>query len=447
MLTDFTPLTAEARALCPVRALGRVQRLRAGLVEVSGLGARAALGDLAEIAPPHAPPVAAEVVRLSPHRVTLLPEEVPEGLRLGLPVQLRGPGGLAPDDAWLGRVIDPMGQPLDGRVLFRGPCLRPWRAPPPPPATRRAMGPRLDTGLAVFDTLLPLARGQRLGLFAGAGVGKSTLLGQLARGVEADVVVVALVGERGRELRHVIDAVLGPETMARSVVVAATSDRSALTRRRCVPAALAVAEHFRDAGRHVLLLVDSLSRFADAHREVALAAGEPPALGGYPPSLAHALMSLAERAGPGTGRAGDITALFSVLVAGSDMEAPVADILRGTLDGHVVLSRAVAERGRFPAVDLPRSVSRSLPDAATPAENRLIGRARAALAAYDAAEVMIGAGLYQPGGDARLDAAVALWPGLDAFLAEAAPDGVDGSFARLAAVLGPESASAPAPGA
>jgi flagellum-specific ATP synthase len=308
------------------------------------------------------------------------------------------------------------------------------------------MGGRLATGVAVFDTLLPIVRGQRIGLFAGSGVGKSTLLGKLARGLAADVVVIALIGERGRELRAFVEGVLGAEGMARSVVVAATSDRSPLERRRCAQAAMAVAEHFRDSGRHVLLLADSVTRFAEAHREIALAAGEPAALGGHPPSLAHQVMSLAERAGPGAGDQGDITAVFTVLVAGSDMEEPVADILRGVLDGHVVMDRAIAERGRYPAIDLLRSVSRSLPDAASAEENALISAARRLLGAYDRAEMMIRAGLYAKGSDPVVDEAIRIWPALDAFLAEDAPGGVPASFARLAECLAaPQAAQRPSP--
>ncbi|NJM81794.1 MAG: flagellum-specific ATP synthase FliI, partial [Tabrizicola sp.] len=307
----------------------------------------------------------------------------------------------------------------------------------PAAATRRRLGERLETGVAVFDTLLPLVRGQRIGLFAGSGVGKSSLLARFAGGVHADVVVIALVGERGRELREFTERVLGPRGMARSVVVTATSDQSPLTRRLCALSAMTVAEHFRDSGLHVLLLVDSVTRFAEAHREVALAAGEEAALRGYPPSLSHAIMGLAERAGPGPEGAGDITAVFSVLVAGSDMEEPVADILRGVLDGHVVMDRRIAERGRYPAIDLLKSVSRSLPEAASDEENAMIGAARQLLGAYDRAELMIQAGLYASGSDPVIDRAIRLWPMLDAFLAEPAPQGgIGASFERLRACLG-----------
>ena len=283
--------------------------------------------------------------------------------------------------------------------------------------------------------MLPVVRGQRVGLFAGSGVGKSRLLAHLARHMQADVVVIALIGERGREVNEFVQNVLGRDGMRRAVVVAATSDQSALTRRRCGWAAMAVAEHFRDAGRNVLLLADSVTRFAEAHREIAVASGEAPALRGYPPSVTPLITALCERAGPGGEGQGDITAIFSVLVAGSDMDEPVADILRGVLDGHIVLSREIAERGRYPAIDVARSVSRSLPDAASDSENTLIAQTRRLLGAYEQSEVMIRAGLYSEGTDPILDQAVRVWPDLDAFFARPDREGTAGSFDRLALIL------------
>ena len=365
----------------------------------------------------------------------VLTDQAPDGIRLGDAVELVGTGAIAPHDGWIGRIIDPFGQPMDGRPLMQGGLARVLRAAPPLAAERKRLGNRLETGMRVFNTLLPLVRGQRIGLFAGSGVGKSSLLATFARHVEADVTVIALIGERGRELREFAEDVLGPDGMARSVIIAATSDQSPLVRRRCAWAAMAVAEYFRDQGRQVLFLADSVTRLAEAHREVALAAGEPPSLRGYPPSTAHMIMSLAERAGPGVAGAGDITAVFSVLVAGSDMDEPVADILRGVLDGHVVMDRDIAERGRYPAINLLRSVSRSLPWAATEAENALIAEARRLLGAYDRAEMMIQAGLYTAGSDAVIDAAIRVWPALDAFLGEAEPEGRGASFVRLADIL------------
>ena len=429
----FETLCAEIATVAVAARLGRVTEVARGTVRVAGLGQTARLGDRVLIGGV----LGGEVLNLSGDGVTVLTEGPPEGLRIGTEVVLSGASDIAPDDSWIGRIVDPYGRPMDGKPLFRGPISRSLRTEAPPAAKRRRLGDRVSTGVAIFDTMLPLVRGQRIGLFAGSGVGKSSLLAKFARGVEADVVVIALVGERGRELREFVERVLGPGGMKRSVLVTATSDQSALARRRCAMAAMTVAEHFRAQGLHVLFLADSITRFAEAHREVALASGEIAALKGYPPSVAQAIMSLAERAGPGPEGEGDITAVFSVLVAGSDMEETIADILRGVLDGHVVMDRKIAERGRYPAIDLLRSVSRSLPEAASVAENALIARSRQLLGAWDRAEMMIQAGLYAKGSDPLVDAAIRIWPMLDAFLAEDAPaDGVAGSFARLAAVLG-----------
>ena len=406
-------------------------------MQVSGLGHAARLGDRARIVARQGVVLSAEVIRIGEGLVHLLPEGTAEGVSLADPVRLEPAPAFAPDDSWIGRVLDPDGRPLDGRPLLPGLRPRALRADPPLAGQRRAMGERIGTGFAVFDTLLPLARGQRIGLFAGSGVGKSTLLGGLAKGVAADVVVIGLVGERGRELRHFVEEVLGPEGMSRTVVVTATSDRAPQVRRRCAWAATAVAEHFRDAGRQVLLLLDSVTRFAEAHREVSVMAGEPAALRGFPASTGPAIAALCERAGPGAGEAGDITAVYSVLVQGSDMEEPVADWLRGVLDGHVVLDRTIAERGRFPAVDLLRSVSRSLPGIASRTENQLIHEARAHLGAYDRAALMIRAGLYTPGSDAEIDAAVTVQGGLDRFLALSGMASPAASFVALRQALAP----------
>lgn len=432
----FDALVTEISTVSRKARLGRVAEIGRGTVVVKGLEDAATLGDRVMIGPN----LGGEVVALRPDGVTVLTDRMAEGLGIGTQVALVGQAGISPDNSWVGRVIDPFGNPLDGRMIFKGPRMRPLLAGAPAASNRRRLGERLQTSVAIFDTMLPLVRGQRIGLFAGSGVGKSTLLGKFARGVSTDVVVIALIGERGRELREFVETVLGPEGMKRAVVVTATSDQSPLVRRRCAWAAMAVAEHFRDQGLHVLLLADSVTRFAEAHREVALAGGEVASLRGYPPSVAPAIMAWAERAGPGEEGSGDITAVFSVLVAGSDMEETIADILRGVLDGHVVMDRKIAERGRYPAIDLLRSVSRSLPWAATAEENADINEARKLLGAYDRAELMIQAGLYTKGSDPLIDAAVRVWPALDAFIGEDAPeDGIEGSFRRLRGALGRKS--------
>ena len=435
LLSKFSGLAAQIDSFQTVRAVGRVVAVKAGVVRVAGLAGQARIGDWIEIQCARTDVISGEVVQLHDDLLIALPDAAPDGVALNDRVILSQAGSIAPAEDWIGRVIDPSGNPLDGRPLLRGPVARSLRATPPKANDRRPLGNRMDTGMAVTNTFLPIVRGQRVGLFAGSGVGKSSLLGHLAKNMEADVVVIAMIGERGRELRHFIDDVMGAEGLKRTVVVAATSDQSPLQRRRCAWSAMAVAEHFRDMGKSVLFLADSVTRFAEAHREIAVAAGETPVLRGYPPSTSHLIMSLCERAGTGGLGQGDITAIFSVLVAGSDMDEPVADILRGVLDGHIILDRAIAERGRYPAIDVLRSVSRSLPAAASDAENAILMQARKLLGVYDRNAMMIRAGLYAHGSDAEVDQAISVWSELDGFLAKSETLGCTHSFQQLELIL------------
>ncbi|MGR3761353.1 FliI/YscN family ATPase [Roseobacteraceae bacterium NS-SX3] len=435
MIEQLEALTREIASKRLSVPMGRVTGISGGVIEIGGLAAEARIGDRLILRRAPGDELHGEVLKISSGTVSMLPDRAPDRAAAGDPVLLHPVPEFSPDDSWIGRVIDPFGDPLDGKPMLRGAAPRDLMAPPPKAAGRRHMGERLATGFSVMNTILPIVRGQRVGLFAGSGVGKSTLLAKLAQNMEADVVVMALIGERGREVNHFVEQVLGPEGMARAVVVAATSDQSALVRRRCAWAAMAVAEHFRDQGKNVLFLADSVTRFAEAHREIAAAAGEAPALRGYPPSVTPLITGLCERAGPGGAGQGDITAVFSVLVAGSDMDEPIADILRGVLDGHIVLNREIAERGRFPAIDVSRSVSRSLPAAATAEENAVISDVRKYLGAYEQSEVMIRAGLYSEGSDMVLDQAVKVWPELDGFFGKEDPEGVQNSFNRLTLLL------------
>ncbi len=435
MNVDLKTLGREIAQARLARPMGRVAGIGGGAVQISGLAEDAQIGDHLVLRRGSGAPLTGEVLRIEQGIVNMLPDTAPDGVAIGDRAILHRTPRFAPGDHWIGRVVDPFGAPLDGRPLLRGPEPRDLMAPPPAAVERMPLGERADTGLSVLNTMLPIVQGQRVGLFAGSGVGKSSLLAQLARNMAADVVVIALIGERGREVSDFVDRVLGPEGMRRAVVVAATSDQSALTRRRCAWAAMTVAEHFRDQGLNVLFLADSVTRFAEAHREIAVAGGEAPALRGYPPSVTPLITALCERAGPGRPGQGHITAVFSVLVAGSDMDEPIADILRGVLDGHIVLSREIAERGRFPAVDVGKSVSRSLPDAATEAENEIIAEVRRLLGAYEQSEVMIKAGLYAEGTDPVVDQAIRVWPELDAFFARSEPGGISGSFDKLGLIL------------
>lgn len=431
-------LQAEIAATSIKSPVGRVSEIGRGTIQVTGLSLVASLGDLVSLEFRGGGQMDGEIIQVMRDQVQVLANGPAEGLSIGDRVIHIGQNTVSPDETWIGRIIDPFGNALDNAPLLRGRKPRALRQTPLNPTQRRRLGGRLETGLSVFNTMLPIVRGQRIGLFAGSGVGKSTLLAMLSQGLAADVVVIAMIGERGREVREFVERVLGKEGLARSVIIAATSEQSPLVRRRCAWMAAAVAEHFRDQGLHVLLLADSITRFADAHREVALSAGEAGSLRGYPPSTAHLITALCERAGPGIDGSGDITAVFTVLVAGSDMEEPIADILRGVLDGHIVLDRTIAERGRFPAIDILRSVSRALPEAASPAENAIIAKARRLMGTYDRSEMMIQAGLYQKGTDQEIDRAIEAWPKLDAFIGRVEHQDSQASFDALQACLGSE---------
>jgi type III secretion protein N (ATPase) len=346
-------------------------------------------------------------------------------------------GGVGPDDEvettggpfqvrasmeLLGRVVDGLGQPIDGRPPIAGGSLVPVDRDPPNALERRPITRSITTGVRVLDGLLTLGEGQRVGLFAGSGVGKSTLLGAIARGVDADAVVVALVGERGREVGEFLEHALGPVGRAKSVVVVATSDASALERLRAAQVATAYAESFRDAGKRVMLLVDSVTRFARAQREVGLAAGEPPARRGFPPSVFAVLPRLLERSGQGA--RGSITAIYTVLVEGGDLDEPVADETRGILDGHVVLDRAIAARGRYPAVDVTVSLSRVMAQVASGEHRAVAARLRAMVVTYEAKRDLVTLGAYAKGTDRELDEAIAHMAGIERFLKQDAGQAV-----------------------
>ncbi len=348
---------------------------------------------------------------------------------------------MRPSPAWLGRVIDSFGRPRDGQgALPDG--EQPYRLKGRPPCAhaRQRLGERLDLGVKALNVFAPMRRGQRLGIFAGSGVGKSVLMSMLARGADADVIVIGLIGERGREAREFVEDTLGPDGRARAVVITETSDAPALARRRAAYATLTVAEYFRDQGLNVLCLMDSVTRFALAQREIGLAAGEPPTTRGYTPSVFAELPALLERAGPGPEGSGSITGLFTVLVDGDDHNEPIADAVRGILDGHVVMSRAIAERGRFPAIDVLKSISRTAPEVYAPEEAPLAVQARKLLSTYADMEELIRLGAYAQGTNPEVDRAIAVNEPLEDFLGQAKDEAgsIEQSFAALAGILGGE---------
>ena len=339
-------------------------------------------------------------------------------------------------------MVDPLGAALDGRGSLGPGTACPVRADPPAAAQRARLGDRISLGVRALDLFATCRSGQRLGLFAGSGVGKSTLMSMLAQQADCDVIVFALVGERGRELREFIEDDLGSAGLARSVVVVATSDQPPLMRREAAYAAMTVAEHFRDQGKSVLLLMDSVTRFCLALREIGLAAGEPPATRGYPPSVFAELPRLLERAGPGPddGKAGQITAIFTVLVEGDDHNEPVADAVRGILDGHVILDRRIGERGRYPAIDVLRSLSRTVPGCLDQGERVTARRAREILATQAELSDLVRLGAYQPGADPAADEALHLAPQIEQLLTQGRgePSSLDEAFAALSSILGDE---------
>ncbi|MEM1396861.1 MAG: flagellum-specific ATP synthase FliI, partial [Pseudomonadota bacterium] len=390
-LTDV--LTQRIRSLEPSAIWGMVSAVDQSSIRLRGLNSMARAGDSVAIKLKRSgspsdfgsDELLGEIVALNSNDLVVYPYGKVTGVRIGDGARLVDLNAVKISNDWLGHLIDPMGQDATSQIALRGGDARSLDAAPPPAALRRGFGDRMHSGLNVFDTFLPLCSGQRIGLFAAPGVGKSSLIADLAVRAAADVVVVGLIGERGREVRGFYDHALTDEIRSRTVVISATSDEPATMKKRAALLAMATAEHFRDQGKHVLLLLDSLTRFADAHREIALAAGEAPSIRAYPPSTFQALSGLVERAGPGAdypapstsvSEQGDITAVFTVLAAAGDMDAPVPDAIRGFLDGHVILDRSIAERGRFPAVDVLKSASRCLPDAASEEENSTLLRGR-----------------------------------------------------------------------
>jgi flagellum-specific ATP synthase len=342
-----------------------------------------------------------------------------------------------PDEAWLGRVVNAMGEPVDGKgPLVNGRVGYPLRAQPPKAHARARLGGKVDLGVRALNTFLTTVMGQRMGIFAGSGVGKSVLMSMIARYTSADVNVIGLVGERGREVQEFIQDILGPEGLARSVIVVATSDESPLMRRQAAYLTLSVSEYFRDLGKEVLCLIDSITRFAMAQREIGLSAGEPPASKGYTPTVFSELPRLLERAGPGTGK-GNVTGLFAVLVEGDDHNEPIADAVRGIIDGHIVLERQIAERGRYPAVNLLKSISRAMPACNSAEENRLVVRARALMSLYEDMAELIRLGAYRRGSDPKVDEAIAYYPALEAFLSQDKDErcDLDTGYAQLAQIL------------
>jgi len=386
------------------------------------------VGTLTEVAG-----VWAEVIGFAEHKTLLMPLGSPDRIAQGTPVQvLSSQLKVRVGDGLLGRVVDPMGNPMDGLPLEDVPHACPLDAPAPDPLARQRIDQPLPTGIRAIDGLLTLGRGQRVCVMAGSGVGKSTLLGMVARHARADINVIALIGERGREVREFLERDLGPEGLARSVVVVATSDASPIMQVKGVFAAMSIAEHFRAQGKDVLMLADSLTRLAMAQRQIGLAAGEPPTTKGYTPSVFSLIPSLLERAGPGAG-CGSITGVYTVLVEGDDIHDPVADMVRGVVDGHIVLSRKLASHGHYPAIDVLQSLSRTMPHTTALEQQAAAVRVRDLMATWQENEELVRLGAYRKGTDPAVDRAIQLKPAIDAFLKQRVDEAED--FDKVVAQL------------
>jgi flagellum-specific ATP synthase len=444
---------ARAAGAVPVASSGRVTRAVGLVLEAVGLqlpvGSECLIDLPAGQSRAHAE---AEVVGFSGDRLFLMPHGDVSGLLPGARVRALSPAGgagstraaakqLPVGRGLLGRVVDAGGRPLDALGPLDFERKVPLAAAPINPLARAPIDSVLDVGVRAINGMLTVGRGQRMGLFAGSGVGKSVLLGMMARYTSADIIVVGLIGERGREVKEFIEQTLGEEGLARSVVVAAPADTSPLLRLQGAAYATCLAEYFRDQGQHVLLIMDSLTRYAMAQREIALAVGEPPATKGYPPSVFAKLPALVERAGNGDrapgGRGGSITAFYTVLSEGDDQQDPIADAARAILDGHVVLSRSLAEAGHYPAIDIEASISRAMTTLIGPAQFETVRRFKQTLSRYQRNRDLISVGAYSAGHDPQLDEAIALYPRLEAFLQQPMQEraGYADSIARLGRVF------------
>ncbi|HWF64689.1 MAG TPA: flagellar protein export ATPase FliI [Rhizomicrobium sp.] len=437
-------LLKEIETLPTLTRFGRVARIEGLGVEVTGAVGAVSLGGQVRLSLGNGKKISCEVVGFRDGRALVMPLGPLDGISLGARADFENhPAFIYPCKAWLGRVLNGFGEPLDGQgALPQGTIPYPLKAAPPPATTRARVGAKLDLGVRALNTFTTCCQGQRMGIFAGSGVGKSTLLAMLARNSNADAIVIGLIGERGREVKEFIEDDLGPEGLARSVIVAATSDEAPLVRRQAAYVAMTMAEQLRDQGLNVLLLMDSVTRFAMAQREIGLSAGEPPTSKGYTPTVFAELPRLLERAGPGAAGpngagGGSITGLFTVLVEGDDHNEPISDAVRGILDGHIVLDRAIAERGRFPAINVLKSVSRAMPQCNSDDEQSLVLRARVPMTLYEDMAELVRVGAYKAGTNPEVDHAVTLHPRLEAFLAQTKNEqaGLSECYAALSDIL------------
>lgn len=448
-MTQFDSIINNIKAIEPRKISGKVSAVKGLLVECAGLENFVGIGSRCNITALDNSNIPAEVVGVRDNVIMLMPYTDTYNIGVGCHVVLSQTSSVAyPHDSWMGRVVNALGEPLDDLgSLAKGNRAYPYKNTPPQANKRNRVGGKIDLGVRAINAFVTCCKGQRLGIFSGSGVGKSMLISMLTRFSEAEVKVIGLVGERGREVQEFIQDYLGPEGMKKAVIIVATSNESAIMRRQAAYLTMCVAEYFRDQGKQVLCMIDSITRFAMAQREIGLSAGEPPTSKGYTPTVFSELPKLLERAGPNIGNDGSITGLFSVLVEGDDTNEPISDAVRGILDGHLVLDRNIAERNRFPAINVLRSISRMMPKCNNEEQNALVDRARQLLSTYDNMAEMIRLGAYRKGSDKEVDEAIHYYPLLESFLAQDTDTSstLDETYQQLADILNLKGQSANPP--
>lgn len=434
----FDNIIQEIAKIDPSAYYGQVTAVQGLFVEVSGIRSELSIGDRCNIHGSNGKITPCELVSFRQGKLLFMPYGSLDGIGLGCRVEVQNATPVIfPHHSWLGRIINSFGEAIDGKgTLLKGDKAYYIKASPPPAQFRDRVCGKVDLGVKAVNTFLTICKGQRMGIFAGSGVGKSTLMSMMAKNTSSDVSVIGLIGERGREAKEFVEDTLGEDGLAKSVLVLATSDESPLMRRQAAYVTMAVAEFFRDQNKDVLCMMDSITRFAMAQREISLSIGEPPASKGYTPSVFAELPRLLERAGPGSGN-GTITGLFTVLVDGDDHNEPIADAVRSILDGHIVLDRSIAERNRYPAINILRSISRTMPDCNCEEENASVSKARKYIAAYEDMAELIRLGAYKKGSNREVDEAIFYYPKIESFLSQGKKDNISlaEGYEELAAIL------------
>lgn len=432
---------AALQTIPNTETFGTVTKVLGLLVEIKGFGQNLSIGSRVNLLPPNRPRVPCEVIGFKEEQALLMPFGTLEGIGLGCKAVIQPtPPIVLPDETWLGRVINALGEPIDGLgTLVNGGSPVPLRNTPPPPHARKRMGEQIDLGVRAVNTFTAMRLGQRMGIFSGSGVGKSVLMSMMARYTDADIAVIGLIGERGREVQEFLEDDLGEDGLKCAVVVVATGDEPALMRRQAAYLTMSIAEYFRDQGNDVLCMMDSVTRFAMAQREIGLSAGEPPTSKGYPPTTFGELSRLLERAGPGDKHtnSGSITGIFSILVEGDDHNEPVADAARGILDGHIVMEREIADRGRYPAINVLKSISRAMPNVLPSEHVAIVKRAKQIITTYEDMAELIRLGAYRRGSDPAVDESLVLYPKIEQFLTQTKENSntIEDSFEKLSSII------------